>query len=86
MAHVSEGQLYVYQTKEDGTLHAGLGNMGNMFYGKPVFYTEKRLRFFDDYAFQRYTPGGYIHFDTTPHTIKVEVPPMGSAHMKVKRK
>ena len=86
VAHVSEGQLYVYQIKEDGTLHAGLGNMGNMFYGKPVFYTEKRLRFFDDYAFQRYTPGGYIHFDTTPHTIKVEVPPMGSAHMKVKRK
>ena len=86
VAHVSEGQLYVYQIKEDGTLHAGLGNMGNMFYGKPVFYTEKRLRFFDDYTFQRYTPGGYMHFDTTPHTIKVEVPPMGSAHMKVKRK
>lgn len=86
IAHASEGQIYVNQTQENGMLHIGLGNMGNMFYGKPVLYTDDEVCFHDDYSFQRYTPGGYIHFDTTPHTIKVEVPPLGSTHVKLKRK
>ena len=51
------------------------------------YYTwEDDICFHDDYAIQRYTPGGYIHFDTTLHTIKVEVPPLGSTHVKLKRK
>ena len=86
IAHASEGQIYQYEIHEDGTLHIGLGNMGNMFYGKPVLYVEDDICFHDDYAIQRYTPGGYIHFDTTLHTIKVEVPPLGSTHVKLKRK
>ena len=86
IAHASEGQIYVYRTRADGTLHVGLGNMGNMFYGKPVLYTPDEICFHDDYPFQRYTPAGYIHFDTTPHTIKVEVPPLGSTHVKLRRR
>ena len=32
IAHASEGQIYQYEIHEDGTLHIGLGNMGNIYY------------------------------------------------------
>lgn len=82
--HVTEGQYFMFETDDHGTTHIGVGNMGNMFYAKPMLVSNQRIMFYDDYPIQRYTPGGYIHYDTTDKTIKIEVPPDGSVQIRVR--
>lgn len=75
------GQLFAHEV-EDG-IHIGVENTATCFYSKITLEFPEELKRYGDYPLQRYTPAGYIHFDSAPKHLSVTVPPDNAIQVKV---
>lgn len=82
---VDKGQLYLIET-ENGSIHTGLGNMGNIFSQTTTVDAKNKIVHFDEYDFKRNMSSGYVLYDTRPRRIQVKVPMDGAITLKIKCK